>query len=167
MYRETCRRFPGSLPGKLPASLLGCCRETFPGGDINVVLRVSTLAPGAAARHPSTCRARPGGCAMSGIEGEWINGEVASSPTTSTGCKVMWQTFIERKFDTDHWADYKPEENMRLDVSFLTGKRPVTLGEPPNSWTVDLNRMVQVNDKTNTTRPIRRIVIVTNCLTTD
>ena len=97
---------------------------------------------------------------MASPEGEWKNGTLAARPTTSSGGVVQWQTFIERKMNSDRWADYPEDENLKLDASFQTDKRPVTLGVPPESWTVDLNRMMQVNDQTGTERPIRRLVIV-------
>ena len=104
---------------------------------------------------------------MASLEGEWKNGTLAARPTTSSGGLVQWQTFIERKLNSDRWADYQEEENLKLDASFQTEKRPVTLGVPPQSWTVDLNRMMQVNDETGTERSIRRLVIVQKRLPKD
>ena len=104
---------------------------------------------------------------MESPEGEWKNGKLAARPTTSSGGLVQWQTFIERSLNSDRWADYLEDENLKLDAAFQTDKRPVTLGVPPVSWTVDLNRMMQVNDQTGTERRIRRVVIVQNCLPQD
>ena len=104
---------------------------------------------------------------MASLEGEWKNGILAARPTTSTGCLVQWQTFIERSANRDTWADYLEDENLKLDAAFQTDKRPVTLGVPPESWTVDLNRMVQVNDQSHTERPIRRLVILQESLPKD
>ena len=58
------------------------------------------------------------------------------------------------------WADFKPDENQRIDMDFMTDMCPVTLGEPPETWTVDVERVVQVNDNNGQTRPVRRIVLV-------
>ena len=95
------------------------------------------------------------------VEGTWRHGTLPARLTTSTGGLIQWQTWIETKKKGDqHWADYVEEENLAIDASFQTGKRPVTLGNPPDSWTVDLNRMVQSNDTSRTERPIRRLVIL-------
>ena len=98
---------------------------------------------------------------MDSVEGTWRNGKLPARLTTSTGGLIQWQTWIETKKKGDqHWADYVEEENLAIDASFQTGKRPVTLGNPPDSWTVDVNRMVQSNDTSGTERPIRRLVIL-------
>ena len=95
------------------------------------------------------------------IEGTWRNGKLLARLTTSTGGLIQWQTWISTTNKGDqHWADYVEEENLAIDASFQTQKRPVTLGNPPDSWTVDVNRMVQTNDTTRTERPIRRLVIL-------
>ena len=97
---------------------------------------------------------------MASLEGDWENGGLAARPTTSSGGLVQWQTFIERKLNSDRWADYLEDENLKLDADFQSEKRPVTLGVPPHSWTVDLNRMMLVNDQTGTERRIRRLVLI-------
>ena len=95
------------------------------------------------------------------VEGTWRNGKLLACLTTSTGGLIQWQTWIETKKKGDqHWADYVEEENLAIDASFQTQKRPVTLGNPPDSWTVDVNRMCQTNDNSGTERPIRRLVIL-------
>ena len=99
-------------------------------------------------------------------EGDWVDGETASSPMTSTGCKIVWQVWIENRNGTGNWADYKPHENLRLDAALQGDKLPVTLQEHADSWTIDLKEMVQINTETGTKRPIRRTVIVKNCLPT-
>ena len=101
-----------------------------------------------------------GAAAMESPEGTWQHGKLAARPTTSSGGVIQWQTWIEQKKGGQHWADYVEEENLALDAAFQTGKRPVTLGTPPDSWTVDLNRMMQFNDTTGTERRIRRLVIL-------
>ena len=58
------------------------------------------------------------------------------------------------------WADFKPDENQRIDMAFMTDTRPVTLGELPETWTVDVERAVQVNDNNGQTRLARRNVVV-------
>ena len=104
---------------------------------------------------------------MQSLEGEWKNGMLAALPTTSTGCLVQWQTFIERSANRETWADYPWDESLKLDAAFQTDKRPVTLGVSPDTWTIDLNRMMQLNDETGMERPIRCLVIVKNCLPQD
>ncbi len=103
---------------------------------------------------------------MALVEGDWVDGETASSPTTSTGCKIVWQVLIDKRNGTENWADYKAHENLRLDAALQGDMLPVTLQEHGNTWTVDLKEMVQVNNETGTKRPIRRTVIVKYCLTT-
>ena len=75
---------------------------------------------------------------MADIEGEWCDAAMSALPMTAGGCKILWQVFIEVRNGAETWADFKPDENQRIDTAFLTDKRPVTLGEPPNSWTVDV-----------------------------
>ena len=104
---------------------------------------------------------------MESLEGEWKNGMLAALPTTSTGCLVQWQTFIEQSANRETWADYPWDENLKLDATFQTDKRPVTLGVSPDTWTIDFHRMQQLNDLTFTERRIRRVVIVQNCLPQD
>ena len=58
------------------------------------------------------------------------------------------------------WADFKPDENQRTDMAFMTDTRPVTLGALPEIWTVDVERVVQVNDNKGQTRLARRSVVV-------
>ena len=99
-----------------------------------------------------------GAAAMESPEGTWQHGKLAARPTTSSGGVIQWQTWIEETKFGHQWADYLDEENLALDAAFQTEKRPVTLGIPPESWTVDLNRMMQVNDTTGTERRIRRLV---------
>ena len=45
-------------------------------------------------------------------------------------------------------------------MASMTDMRPVTLGEPPETWTVDVERVVQVSDNSGQTRSVRRIVLV-------
>jgi hypothetical protein len=97
---------------------------------------------------------------MDSAEGTWQNGKLPARLTTSTGGLIQWQTCVEQKKGDQHWADYVEEENLAIDAALQTGKRPVTLGIPPDSWTVDLNRMVQINDNSGTERRIRRLVIL-------
>ena len=108
----------------------------------------------------------PCGAAMASIEGDWVDGAVASRPTTTSGCRIVWQVWIEDRHTCGVWADYEEPDNKVIDVAFMTkAKRPVTLGKEDKYWTIDFHRMVQVNDQTGTQRCIRRTVIVAEPIT--
>ena len=92
--------------------------------------------------------------------GEWADGEVASSPVTSSGCLVVWQVYTDTIHDTKNWADFKPHECLRMDAALNSDDTTVMLQLNGHSWTIDLKEMVQVNNETGTRRPIRRTVIV-------
>jgi hypothetical protein len=102
------------------------------------------------------------------IEGGWVDGAVAACPMTTTGCKIQWQVFIEMRHRAEFWADFPASDNARIDASYVTDKLPVEFASPgeDNSWTVDLNSMVQTNRDSGTDRRIRRTVIVAPKLTT-
>ena len=79
----------------------------------------------------------------------------------------MWQVNLGQRFETDTWADYKLPDNLRIDVAYTTDKRPVVLQHDGATWTIDFSTMAQVNDTTGTTRKIRRIVAVSDRVSTD
>ena len=106
------------------------------------------------------------GWLMDLLEGEWVDGEIASVPVTSSGCIVVWQVFTDTIHGTENWADYKPHENLRMDAALKSDNLSVTLQMNGGSWTIDLKEMVQVNNETGKRRPIRRTVIVKPCLST-
>ncbi len=87
---------------------------------------------------------------MVSMEGEWVDGAVAASLTTSTGCKIVWEVCLGERFGTESWADYKASDKRRIDVAYTSDKRPVTLEQDGATWTVDLNAKIQVNDETGT-----------------
>ena len=88
----------------------------------------------------------------------WVEGAVEIHPMTSTGCKIQWQVFIETRHGAELWADFLASDNARIDASYVTDKLPVTLAPSgkDNTSTVDLDNMVQNNQKTGTDRRIRR-----------
>ena len=94
------------------------------------------------------------------IEGDWVDGKVASLPTTTTGCLVQWQVYTEMRHWAEQWADLPFEDNCRVEASFMTDKESVTIGTSPDTWTFDVVRLIQRNEKTGTERRTRRAVIV-------
>ena len=103
---------------------------------------------------------------MALMEDDWVDGEVASSPQTTSGHPVVWQAYIGTIHDTVSWADFKPHECLRMDAALISKEPTVTLQCNGSSWTIDLLRMVQINDETMTRRAIRRTVIVKQRLST-
>ncbi len=99
-------------------------------------------------------------------EGEWVDGEVASSPQTTSGHPVVWQAYIGTSHESMTWADFKPHESLRMDAALASREPTVTLQCNGSSWTIDLLLMVQINDETMTRRAIRRTVIVKQRLST-
>lgn len=94
------------------------------------------------------------------IEGDWVDGKVAALPTTTTGCLVQWQVYTEMRHWAHQWADLPFEDNCRVEASFMTDKASVSIGTSPDTWTFDVVRLIQRNEKTGTERLIRRAVIV-------
>ena len=82
------------------------------------------------------------------IEGDWVDGKVASLPTTTTGCLVQWQVYTEMRHWAEQWADLPFEDNCRVEASFMTDKESVTIGTSPDTWTFDVVRLIQRNEKT-------------------
>ena len=102
------------------------------------------------------------------VEGDWVDGAVAGCPMATKGCKIQWQVFIETRHGAEFWADFSASDKVRIDASYVTDKRPVTVAPSgkDNTWTVDLDKIVQNNRKSGTDRRIRRSVIVVPRLTT-
>ncbi len=48
--------------------------------------------------------------AMPFEEGDWIDGEIAASPHTTSGHPIVWQVYIGYIHDSMQWADCKPHE---------------------------------------------------------
>ena len=102
-----------------------------------------------------------------GFDGaEWVDGEVASSPHTTSGHTVVWQAHIGTTNGAMTWADFKPHESLRMDAALGSRESTVTLKCHDSSWTIDLVLMIQTNDETLTRRSIRQIVIVKQLLST-
>ena len=99
-------------------------------------------------------------------EGDWVYGEVASLPHTSSGHPVVWQAHISNSQGAMTWADFKPHESLRMDAALGARESTVTLKCHDSSWTIDLLLMIQINDETRTRRSIRRIAIVKQRLST-
>ena len=104
---------------------------------------------------------------MSLLEGEWVDGEVASTPVTSSGLPIVWQVYTDTIHGTKNWADFKPHECLRMESALVENQATVTLQMKAHTWTIDLTEMVQVNNETGTKRPIRRTVIIKQCVITD
>ena len=88
-------------------------------------------------------------------EGDWVDGEIASSPHTTSGHQIVWQACIGKFHDSMQWADFKPHESLRMEAALANKETTVD-----DTWSIDLLLMLQINDETQTRRPIRRIVIV-------
>ena len=93
---------------------------------------------------------------MAGTDADWTDAD--ASAETTNGCRILWQCQIEDKNKRRTWADYTPEENLRIEVAHRSKTRTVTLGASDKTWTIDLKHMTQQNDKTLTIRCIRRSV---------
>ena len=98
--------------------------------------------------------------AMSLVEGEWVDGEVASQPRTSTGCLVVWQVLVGDTLGAPTWADFKPHESFRMDGALMAKEEGCELKCGDNTWNIVFKEMVQINAQSGTKRPIRRMVIV-------
>ena len=97
---------------------------------------------------------------MSLVEGEWVDGEVASQPRTSTGCLVVWQVLVGDTLGAPTWADFKPHESFRMEGALMAKEEGCELTCGENKWKIDFKEMVQINGQSGTRRPIRRTVIV-------
>ena len=100
--------------------------------------------------------------AMECVEGDWVDGVLASRPCSTTGCPIVWQCFISDHHKAACWADFKPDQNRQIEHAYATGNRePLVLSEAGGTWNIDFIEMVQVsNTPPRTQREIRRIVIV-------
>ena len=96
---------------------------------------------------------------MASIDAEW-NEVGPTSAETESGCKILWQCHIMDQNDTGIWADNEPDEHHRIEVAHISNTRTVTLGELPETWTIDIEQMAQTNDKNGTRRSVRRTVVV-------
>ena len=99
--------------------------------------------------------------------GDWLDCSATASLMTSTGCVIMWQVNLGQRFETETWADYKLPDNLRIGAAYLTDKRPVVLEHDGATWTISFRAMTHVNDTTGTTKKIRRIVVVSDRVSTD
>lgn len=96
-----------------------------------------------------------------------MDGEIAgaasliASVRTTTGKKVVWQVHIEKRLGAEMWADFPDADILQIEAAYASEKRPVILGTPgEDTWTIDLEAFVQINDTTSTARPIRRVVVL-------
>ena len=97
---------------------------------------------------------------MSLEEGDWIDGEVASQPRTTSNCIIVWQVLIGETLGAPTWADFKPHEACRMDGALLAQEEGCELTCNGKTWKIVFKEMVQINAESGTKRPIRRIVIV-------
>jgi hypothetical protein len=93
-------------------------------------------------------------------DADWVDGEIAAEPYTTSGHQIVWQVHIGTSHDAMQWADFKPHEALRMEAALANKEVSVNLKLHDDSWSIDLKLMLQTNDQTNTKRPIRRIVIV-------
>ena len=98
---------------------------------------------------------------MASSEGVWIDTAVAASLTTLTTCKIVWQVCLGESLGTWTWQDYNDVDEQSIESAYTSHRRPVTLEHHGATWTVDFNLMIQIHDKSRTSRKIRRIVVVT------
>ena len=101
------------------------------------------------------------------VTDDWLDCSDTASLMTSTGCLIMWQVNLGQRFETETWADYKLPDNLCIDAAYMTDKRPVVLGHDGATWTIHFSTMTQVNDTTGATKKIRRIVVVSDKVSTD
>ena len=101
------------------------------------------------------------------VTDDWLDCSDTASLMTSTGCVIMWQVNLGQRYETETWADYKLPDNLRVDAAYMTDKRPVVLEHDGATWTIDFRTMTQVKDTTGTTKKIRRIVVVSDRVSTD
>ena len=92
-------------------------------------------------------------------DADWIDGEIAAAPYTTSGHQIVWQVYIGHIHDTMQWADFKPHESLRMEAALAAKEDSVTLKLHDDTWSIDLPLMQQTNDQTEKKRPIRRIVI--------
>ena len=93
-------------------------------------------------------------------DADWIDGEIAAEPHTTSRHQIVWQVHIGHIHDTMQWADFKPHESLRMEAALANKEDSVSLKLHDDTWSIDLALMLQTNDKTEKKRPIRRIVIV-------
>ena len=101
------------------------------------------------------------------VTDDWLDCSDTASLMTSTGCVIVWQVNLGQRFETETWADYKLPDNLRIDAAYMTDKRPLVLEHDGATWTRYLSTMTHVNDTTGTTKKIRRIVVVSDRVSTD
>ena len=89
---------------------------------------------------------------MADMDTDWLDCSVAALLTSTTGCVIMWQVNLGQRFEIETWAAYKLPDNLRIDAAYMADKRPVVL---------------QHDGATGTTRKIRRIVVVSDRVSTD
>ena len=96
---------------------------------------------------------------MPNLDAEWEEAEQIIAETAA-GCRILWQCRISEHDARAMWADYEQNANQRIESALLSKMQTVTLGEPFGNWTIDLENMVQTNDKNGTKRSVRRTVVV-------
>lgn len=95
-------------------------------------------------------------------EGDWVDAQLVSRPSTTRGHAIQWQCFIRNHMGAEMWADYPPADNATIEHSFVWDhKKNVELTQNGGQWVIDLKDLQQISaGEKPTHRPIRRIVIV-------
>ena len=75
--------------------------------------------------------------------------------------RVVWQCTVR---DDSGWAwqvDYSRVQSGMLEAAWQADARSVEVDDSDsgNTWTVDFGRMLQINDWTETIRPVRRVIV--------
>ena len=104
---------------------------------------------------------------MADMDTDWLDGVVAAPLVSTTGCVIMWQVSLGQRFETETWADYKLPANLRVHAAYRLDKRAGLLEQDGATWTIDFNTATKVSDTTGTTKQIRRIVVVSDRVSTD
>ena len=77
---------------------------------------------------------------MQCLEGDWIDGALASRPCSTTGCPILWQVYINEHHKAECWADFVPADNAKIEHAFTTGKTPCSLASVQTHGRLTLTR---------------------------
>ena len=93
-------------------------------------------------------------------DADWADANVEACVTTKGGHQILWQCWISNMHDTASWVDFMTYETLRLEAALYDMQRTVVLTLNDDEWSIDLKEMTQTNVKTQTARPIRRVVVL-------
>ena len=54
---------------------------------------------------------------MADMDADWLDGVVAASLISTTGCVIMWQVNLGQRSETETSADYKLPYNLCIDAA--------------------------------------------------